>query len=74
MNFNTRMKTAWIIIVVACALIGWDVYARMVPGATISEVMLSWSMSHPIVPFLFGVLFGHLFWYQEVPIDKARNP
>lgn len=65
--YNTSFKTAWIIVATAAALIAWDLYARHVPGATISEVLLTWACHHPVVPFGFGVLMGHLFWFQEVP-------
>lgn len=64
-SYKTNFKTTWIIIVVAVVLIAWDLYARKYPGGTISEVILSGARSHPVLPFLSGVLCGHLFWFQE---------
>lgn len=29
---------------------------------TVSQVLLRLSKQYPIIPFLFGVLAGHLFW------------
>jgi hypothetical protein len=73
MTFNTSFKTTWILIVVIAFLVAWDIYARAYPGGTISEVLLTGARNHPIIPFLFGVVSGHLFFYQEVPSDR-REP
>lgn len=62
--FDTRFKTTWIVALIAVALGLWDLYARNYPGGTVSEVMLSSARHNPILPFLFGVLCGHLFWPQ----------
>jgi hypothetical protein len=33
------------------------------PGCAISDVIVRWSRAGgPLVPFLFGMLMGHLFW------------
>jgi hypothetical protein len=65
--FSTKFKTTWVLVVVAVALAAWDLYARKTPEGTISEVILSSARHSPLLPFLFGVLMGHLFWFQEVP-------
>lgn len=65
MAFKTKQTTVWVILCVAALLIGWDLYVWKVPDATISEVVLSAARRHPVIPFLFGVLMGHLFWYQK---------
>jgi len=67
MEYKTSFKTTWILGVIGFALIAWDVYARAYPGGTVSEVVLGGAMRHPILPFLSGVLCGHLFWFQQVP-------
>jgi len=69
-TYNTSFRTTWILIVVTVFLAAWDVYCRKFPGGTISEVMLTGARSHPVLPFLCGVLGGHLFWFQEVPKDE----
>lgn len=62
----TKFTTFWILVVVAAGLIGWDIYAAYSPTQpTISALTLAFAMKHPIVPFVFGVLGGHLFWPQE---------
>jgi hypothetical protein len=64
--FQTKFTTTWIIAVTAAFLGAWDLYARKFKEGTISEVILSSARSSPLLPFLFGVLMGHLFWAQEV--------
>jgi hypothetical protein len=60
----TKFSTLWVVGACAAVLIGWDVYAALSPAnATISATTLFFS-KHPIVPFLAGVLAGHLFWPQ----------
>lgn len=62
-------KKITIVLLLLCAagLIGWDIYAaaNSIKGDTISEVLLSSSINHPILPFAFGIIFGHLFWPQR---------
>lgn len=65
-----RRWTIGILVFVTAALIGWDIYVATQAGsATISAVVLGWAMAHPVVPFAFGVLMGHLFWpqYRSAP-------
>ena len=64
MEYHTRFTTVWVLIVTTIGLIAWDLYARKKPGATISEVLLGSAKQSPILPFLFGVLMGHLFFPQ----------
>lgn len=42
----------------------WDVYVTFAqfPEATVSEIIQSWALRFPIIPFLAGLLLGHLFW------------
>ena len=63
---STRLVTAIILIVVSVALIVWDIYAAITPvhGDTISEVLWTATTQHPVIPFLFGMLMGHLFWQR----------
>lgn len=65
-EFKTSFKTTWVILAVALLLGAWDIWARSSPGGTISEVILSSARQSPLLPFLFGVLCGHLFWPQQV--------
>ena len=64
----TRFATAWVIVVVALLLIGWDIYAACSPTQpTISALSLAFAHKHPVVPFLIGTVMGHIFWAQEEP-------
>ena len=60
--------TIGIIIVLASVLMVWDVYVVFSPepGDTVSEVTLYFAQRHPVIPFLAGVVCGHLFWPQHV--------
>jgi len=60
--FKTHKKTAWVIWIAVAILLGWEVLVYFTPeyGDTISEVYLGASYKHPIVPFLVGLLMGHL--------------
>jgi hypothetical protein len=63
-----RHITILILIVVTLLLIAWDVYAYLAAGsqATISRVVLDWAGHHPVLPFLIGVVAGHLLWPQRL--------
>lgn len=63
----TKKVTIGILIVAAAVLIAWDVYvaANPTPGDTISEITLGFAMRHPVLPFVVGVVCGHLFWPQR---------
>lgn len=38
---------------------------RQEPASTVSATMLEWSQVWPILPFLMGVVIGHLLWPQR---------
>lgn len=68
-NFKTRTKTSWVLIVLVAVVIAWDVYAAYFSqgvGDTFSEVILGFARRHPVLPFSVGVICGHLFYPQEV--------
>lgn len=64
-----RKVTAQVLWAIAGLLIVYDISAYSITGsrATISDVMLSWSMSKPGLPFAYGALAGHLFWPEPFP-------
>jgi hypothetical protein len=59
--------TALVIVAFLLVLLSYDVFAQIVWGtqATISQVMLTQAKLYPMIPFLFGLLFGHFFWPQR---------
>jgi len=63
MNHNTA--NIGIVVALILAIAGWDVYSLLTSNPTLSNTILEWSRQWPIVSFLFGVLFGHLFWGQS---------
>jgi hypothetical protein len=75
MLFGIPTKT-WTLIVMAItitAIATWDtlVAVNTVKGDTISEVILTWHLEHPLAGMLFilavGILLGHLYWPQRAP-------
>jgi hypothetical protein len=48
----------------------WDVVAaaRGRHHDTISIVVMEWSRAFPIIPLILGLVLGHLFWPQHVPV------
>lgn len=65
-------KLTLIVICSLVAIIGiYDVYALIEGGgeATISSVIITLSHEFLIIPFLFGVLAGHLFWRMDANKD-----
>jgi hypothetical protein len=57
-------------LILTSLLIGLDIYFAVddVPGNTWSEIIRSWSKVTPIVPWVCGVLSGHLFH----PFDNLK--
>ena len=60
----TKTVTIAICVGTTIALVAWDLYVgtNSITGDTISEVFWSVASQHPVVPFLFGLVMGHLFW------------
>lgn len=64
-NTLERRKPTYIVIgVTAALLIAYDIYAYQTDKRTISQVTLHGSRRLIVIPFLAGVLAGHLFWPQ----------
>ena len=59
--------TGSFILLVIGVVATYDLYALSQGGgsATISSVIISVSKDFLIIPFLFGVLVGHLFWRMD---------
>lgn len=65
---NLVVLTEALVVSLVIFLVVYDLIALWLGGwdATISVVVLTWSSRYPILPFLFGVVCGHLFWPQRV--------
>ncbi len=57
--------THYILIAVAASLIAFDIVVACTGWLpTISEVAWQTAGQHPVVPFLAGVVAGHLWWQK----------
>lgn len=74
-TIKTSYKTIWVLIVFTAILLAWDIYAFNVAPAdgTISKVMMNAAREHPIVPFVIGVIMGHLFWGQKIKSETKED-
>ncbi len=65
---SPRNVTAMLVISLILLLVLFDfvIYARGGSEATISRVILRWAIGWPFVPFMAGLLCGHLFWSQDL--------
>lgn len=61
---SVRKLTGAVVMATVVILSLYDVYAYIEGGTegTISHLILSWSYSHPMVPFIGGLLSGHFWW------------
>ncbi len=69
-----RRGSIILITLVVFGLILWDVFAYLFGGieGTLSDVVLAWAWQKPLLPFVFGVLMGHLFWPQKRPLEPKE--
>ena len=53
-----------VVLLLTALILAWDIglWIDQIEGNTISEIVRSRSQSHPLVPFLIGMLMGHWFW------------
>lgn len=71
-EYRTSLKTTWVLAVIVVVLVVYDFSVRNVPGGTISEVILTIAKNSPVLPFLAGVLCGHLFWPQIEEVKTTQ--
>jgi len=66
MIISTKLVTVIVMVVAVIVLIVWDIVVAVnpTPGDTISEITLNFARNHPVVPFIVGIVCGHLFWPQ----------
>jgi succinate dehydrogenase hydrophobic anchor subunit len=60
----TKKITAIILALTTVGLLGYDAIIAAGSGTTISQVVWQISAKTPLVPFLVGVVCGHLFWQK----------
>lgn len=51
-------------ILVIAAVLFWDAWATATSGRveSVSTVVRGWADNNPILPFVVGVVVGHVFW------------
>jgi hypothetical protein len=54
----------------------WDIYATATeqPEAMVSRLLYSWSILYPILPFMIGVVIGHVFWPTLIVVRPIHVP
>jgi len=59
---------ASLFVAVACACALWDIFMMYAstPRATVSDIIGEWGQRWPILPFVVGLIVGHLFWTRIV--------
>lgn len=74
MSWQTRTRI--FIVVTLLVVLVYDIAAAVFggTGTTISHEIIVFSHDYPIVPFLVGVVMGHLFWRMpSTPETEKRE-
>jgi len=68
---KNKIITISVLLGTVVLLIGWDIYVYFVGENVdmITAVVWNTSRDHPIVPFMVGVVMGHLFWGKEKDVE-----
>jgi len=69
-----RITSAFLVIFFSVGAL-WDVYVAHndVEGDTISEIFRDLSHAWYSIPFVFGIVVGHLFWNQPAEQRKSKE-
>lgn len=64
MNGQANVYLAYCAVLLLFFIGLYDVWAafRLPPGNTVSHVVYHWALAFPVLPFLIGLLLGHLLW------------
>jgi hypothetical protein len=70
-----RTITRIIILSTVVLWIAYDIFVYLIYGnpATESAVIATISFYHPYIPFLAGLLCGHLFFDMREPLDWPKD-
>jgi len=64
-----KVYLSLLLLIVIAGIWVWD-WIAIVKGThddTVSAVIHQWSVAWPILPFLAGIVIGHLFWPHRHP-------
>jgi hypothetical protein len=57
---------SWLLVAVVLLVGIFDVWVSLTPGqTTVSEYLSDLSRRYPVLPFILGMVAGHLFWGQK---------
>lgn len=72
---NKALITKIIILTTPLIWIGWDVYAYLTTGNSVTEsaTLFRWAVHAPGIAFLVGVLCGHLFVPQTEVVQEVAE-
>ena len=75
MTIDPGTKTKFVLLASLVSLLAYDLYAVYAHGfdATVSVVVFTLAKAAPIIPFLAGVVVGHLFWPIEGNNGSSRK-
>lgn len=70
-----RQITRALILVTVLLWIFWDVWVFYTSGnpSTESATLVRWSWYHPWIPFMAGLLCGHIFFDLREPVDWPKD-
>ena len=63
-SFDLIVQLTLGLMVLVLAIVDLVGYWRYGPEFSVSRVIFQTALQHPVVPLLFGLLLGHLFWPQ----------
>lgn len=71
---DIKKLTTIIIIFSVVFLLGYDVFAIVKGGteASISSIVITFAYKFPLMPFMVGLLCGHLFWRMKSNKDTLE--
>lgn len=66
---SAKKLTLWLILMTALVWIGYDAYVYLYVSNAATESATIWNYAYnlPSLPFVFGILVGHLFLQQRAP-------
>lgn len=71
-----RIAFAVILLVAGIVVGAWDIWVTAIgrPLDTVSRTLWDWSTMYPILPFVFGVIIGHVFWPTIILWPPGNQP
>jgi uncharacterized integral membrane protein len=75
MKIDPATQTKFTVLMALVLILAYDLFAVYAYGfdATVSVVVFTLAKAAPIIPFLAGVVVGHLFWPIEGNNGSSRK-